>query len=440
MARSSCSFCGKSEADVQHLVAGPHRVAVCNECVALFSDITKDRFGGDVLLTGIGELVTNDPQVTGLLGILDHAALVVTGGIVTWAGPMDSVPERWRELPTLDCEGRAVIPGFVDAHTHAIFGGDGSDDYADQLALFADPPMASFGSVVRATRATSDEHLIRETTERLNRMLSTGTTTAEVKSGFASSSSEARRLLAVLGEVAERTPLDVVPSLFLREVPPDTDRDDYLNLITEELLPLCAPLATYCDVYCDEAGFSAEEASLIFDSARAYGLPARIHAQRFAPDESIHVALSARAVSADHLDHITRSGARRLAEAGTVAVLLPGSSFGLRAGHAPARMLWESGATVAIATDCGPESTAIESMQLIVALACIELGLTAAQALWSATRGGALALEEPEKGRLGRGAVADFVILDAPRSNHLVQRPGSNLVWKVFKDGRTVAP
>lgn len=440
MARSSCSFCGKTESEVRHIVAGPNRVGVCSECIGLFGDITKDRFGGNVLVKGIGELVTNDPNVTGLLGILDHAALVVSGGAVAWAGPMDSVPERWRELPTLDCEGRAVIPGLVDAHTHAIFGGDGSDDYADQLAVFADPPVTSFQSVAQATRATSDDHLIRETTDRLGRMLAAGTTTAEVKAGFTSSSAGARRLLTVLGEAAERTAMDVVPSLFLREVPPDSDRDDHLNLITEELLPLCAPLATYCDVYCDESGFSAEEASLIFDAARAHGLPARIHAQRFAPDESIHVALNARAVSADHLDHITRSQARRLAEAGTVAVLLPGSSFGLRAGHAPARMLWESGATVAIATDCGPEAATIESMQLIVALACIEMGLTAAQALWSATRGGALALEEPEKGWLGRGAVADFVILDAPRSNHLVQRPGSNLVWKVFKDGRTVSP
>lgn len=438
MPRSSCSFCGKSESEVRHIVAGPGRVGVCNECVGLFGDITKDEFAGNVLVRGIGELITNDPLVPGLLGIIEHAALAVTNGVVAWAGPEDSIPERWRELPIIGVEGRSVIPGFVDAHTHALFGGDTSDDYADQLSVFADPPLTDLDKIVQSTGATSDAHLIRETTERLNRMLRMGTTTVEIKSGYGVTTVGERRQLEILRRLSDQHPADLVPTLFFRSVPDDASRPDHLQMVTEELLAVCAPLATYCDVYCDETGYSPEETQLILDAAAAHGLPARMHTQRFGPDAGLMVALSARAVSVDHLDHVTRSDAGRLAESGTVAVLLPASSFGVRSGHAPGRMLWESGTTVAVATDCGPEGASVESMQLAVALATIEMGLTPSQAIWSGTRGGALALEEPEKGWLGRGAVADFVVLDAPRANHLIQRPGTNLAMHVFKDGSTV--
>lgn len=420
-------------------MAGPGRTGICNECVKLFAHITRNEFDGQVLVTGIGELITNDPLVPGLLGVIEHAALAVVGGVVTWAGPEDTIPERWRDLPRLDAEGRAVVPGFVDAHTHGLFGGDTSDEYANQLAVFADPPMTDTDAIVRSTSATSDDHMIRETTERLDRMLRLGTTTVEVKSGYGTTTRDERRLLRLLDQVADDHAIDVVPTLFFRGVPGGTSRDDHLQMIVQELLAVCAPLATYCDVYCDETGFTASEAATIFAAAAEHGLPARIHAQRFGPDESLGAATSARAVSADHLDHVTRADAGRLAESGTVAVLLPASSFGLRSGHAPARMLWESRVTVAIATDCGPESVSVESMQLVIAIAAIEMGLTPGQALWAATRGGALALEEPEKGWLGRGAVADFVVLDAPRASHLIQRPGSNLAWYVVKDGATVS-
>ena len=434
MPRSSCSFCGKSESEVSQIVAGPGRVGVCNECVVLFGDITKDEFAGNVLVTGIGELITNDPLVPGLLGIIDHAALAVTNGVVAWAGP-----ERWRELPVLPVGGRSVLPGFVDAHTHALFGGDTADDYADQLSVFADPPVADVDKIIQSTAATSDAHLLRETTERLNRMLRMGTTTVEVKTGYGVTTLGERRQLEILRRLSDQQPIDLVPTLLLRTIPSGVDRSDHLQMITEELLAVCAPLATYCDVDCDETAFSPEEAQVILDAAAAHGLPARLHTQRFGPDAGLLVALSARAVSVDHLDHITRSDAARLGESGTIAVLLPAASFGIRAGHAPGKMLWESGTTVAVATDCGPEGPSVESMQLVIALATVEMGLTPSQAIWSGTRGGALALEEPEKGWLGRGAVADFVVLDAPSANHLIQRPGTNLAMHVFKDGSTAS-
>lgn len=439
MSRLGCSFCGKSESESRQIVAGPNRVGVCRECVVLFGEITRDTFAGDVLVTGIGELTTNDPLVPGLVGIIEHAALAVTNGTVVWAGPSDTLPARFVDLPELNVEGRAVIPGFCDPHTHAVFGGDRADDYVDQLALFADIPLTSVTATVAATGATSDTHLVRETKDRLSRMLTLGTTTVEAKSGYGGSVGTERRILGALDQAAGGHAIDVVPTLHLRSVPSGADRSDYVDMAVNELIPLCAPLATYCDVYCDASGFSPDEAIVLLEAAHEYGLPARIHAQRFEPDTSVLLAVSAGAVTADHLDHITRADADRIAEAGTIAVLLPAASFGTRSGHAPARMLWESGATVAIGSDCSPEGLTVESMQMVVALATIEMGLTASQAIWAATRGGALAVEEPEKGWLGRGSAADFVVLDAPRASHLVQRAGTNLAWKVFKDGRYVA-
>lgn len=438
MSRSICSFCGKPESDVNQLIAGPNRVAVCNECIHLFAAVTRDPFDGNVLITDIGELVTNDPQLPGLLGIIEHAAVAISGGRVAWTGPSDIVPERWRSLPTMPVGGRAVIPGFVDSHTHAHFGGDRSDDYADRLAVYADPPLVDLAPTIEATMATSRRHLVRETSDRLARMLSMGTTTVEVKSGFGYDTTDERRLLEILGDAADEVVVDVVSTLFFRGVPPGRPRDEHIRLITEELLAVCAPLANYCDVDCDDTGFAVEEAETILTAAQRHGLPNRLHAQRFGPDESISLAVKMGSVTADHLDHATRADGEALSASGTVAVLLPAASFGVRSGHAPAKMLWEAGATVAIATDCGPDAASVESMQFVVALAAVEMGLTASQAVWSATRGGALAVEEPEKGWLGRGALADLVILDAPRSNHLVQRPGTNHVWKVLKQGRVV--
>lgn len=446
MARLRCSFCDKPEADVRHLVAGPGKVTICDECVDVAAEVARVgiEFDGSVLVTGIGELVTNDPNVPGLCGIIDDAALAVRDGLVRWAGPESALPDRYRELPTLRCGGRAVIPGFVDAHTHAVFGGERSGEFELRLQGTSYAEIAARGggikSTVAATRATPAERLRREAAVRFATMLRHGTTTAEVKSGYGLETATERSILEVVADLDADLPIDLVPTfLGAHAVPAGMDRGDYVDLIIEEMLAVCAPLADYCDVFCDVGAFTPDEARAILEAAAGHGLGARLHANQLAAGGGARLAADLGAVSADHLDHLSRPEARLLAEAGVVAVVLPGASYSLRTGHAPARMLWEEGVTVAVATDCNPGTSYVESMQIVVSLAAVEMGLTPAQAVWSATRGGALALEQPNKGWLGRGAVADFVVLDAPSPVHLAYRPGTNLAWRVFKDGAQVA-
>ena len=248
------------------------------------------------------------------------------------------------------------------------------------------------------------------------------------------------RLLEAAARVSEVTPLDVVPTfLGAHVVDREADRSAYVEMVIEEMLPACAPLARYCDVFCDEGAFTVGEAQRILDAASRHGLGARLHAEQLVRTGAATLAASVGAASADHLDHATDEDARRLAEAGTTAVLLPGASLSMRTPHPPARMLWDAGVTVALATDCNPGTSYVESMPLVVALAALELGLTPEEATWAATRGGALALEMPDRGWIGPGAAGDLVLLDAPSHLHLAYRPGAALTWRVVKGGVMVA-
>ena len=223
-------------------------------------------------------------------------------------------------------------------------------------------------------------------------------------------------------------------------IPPEyaDDRDGYLHLLEEEMLPVLAPLARYCDVFCDRGAFSVAEARRVLDAGKRHGLKPKVHAEQLAATGAAGLAAEVGAVSADHLDHVDAESAALLAGAGTVATLLPSASFSLRTPQAPARMLWDAGVTVAIATDCNPGTSFVESMQFVIAIAVLEMALTPTEAVWAATRGGAYALEEPRKGWIGAGSAADLVVLDAPSHVHIPYRPGANLVWKVIKDGEIV--
>ena len=398
----------------------------------------------DLLLTGIGELVTNAPDGPGQLGILRDAAVAVRAGRVAWAGPEAHVPTAFGALEPLDVGGRSVIPGFVDAHTHLVFAGDRSGEFARRLRgeTYEETLAAGGGihSTVAATRAASFDDLVTAGVERAGRLLRQGTTTVEVKSGYGLDVETEVRILEAARAVGERTPLDVVPTyLGAHVVPRDVAREEYLNLVTGEMLASCAPLARYCDVFCDRGAFTVDEARQVLVAGKARGLRPRLHAEQLAHTGAARLAAEMGAASADHLDHATAEDAAALREAGVVAVLLPAASFSMRAPQAPARMLWDTGVTVALATDCNPGTSYVESMPFVIALACLEMGLTPEEALWAATRGGALALDEPEKGRLVEGAVADLAILDAPSYRHLPYRPGSDLVWAVVKDGAVVA-
>jgi len=398
---------------------------------------------GDLLVTGIGELVTNRPDADSLVGIEVDAAVVIRHGVVVWTGAADALPDRFRDGPVLDVDGRAVIPGFVDAHTHLVFGGDRSDEFARRLR--GEPYeeiLASGGgihSTVAATRAATDDTLVTGAIGRALRMLASGTTTVEIKSGYGLDTVTEVRMLRAARAVGEQTPLDVVPTfLGAHVVDRGTDRADYVALVVEEMLPACAPLARFCDVFCDEGAFTVDETRIVLEAGMAHGLRPRVHAEQLARTGAASLGASLGAASVDHLDHVTTGDAAAMLDAGTVAVLLPAASFSMRSAQAPGRMLWDAGVTVALATDCNPGTSFVESMPLVVAIACLEMGLTPEEALWAATRGGALSLGLPDRGWLGAGSVGDLVVLDAPSFLHIPYRPGTALVSKVVKGGEVV--
>jgi len=405
----------------------------------------------NLLLRGIGELVTNDPaRVEGdLLGIVNNAAVAICGGKVAWAGPLDELPDEYFDLLDLDCAGRAVLPGFVDSHTHLVFAGERGDEFVRRLAGESYESILEAGggiqATVRATRRAAKERaaagLVGSARSRAERMLAHGTTTVEIKSGYGLDVATELRILEAATALGKLLPIDtVVTVLGAHVVPPEfsDDRESYLRLLEEEMLPVLAPLARFCDVFCDRGAFSVGEARRILEAGKRHGLKPKVHAEQLAATGAARLAAEVGAVSADHLDHVDAEGAAALAAAGTVATLLPAASFSMRTPPAPAGLLWNAGVTVALATDCNPGTSYVESMQFVIAIAVLEMELSPAQAVWAATRGGALALEEPDKGWIGSGGVADLVILDAPSHVHIPYRPGANLVWKVIKDGLTV--
>ncbi len=399
--------------------------------------------GGDLLVTGAGELVTN-ASWRSVAPVLTDAAVAVVDGRVAWTGHRGDVPRRHRDLRPLDVGGRAVVPGFVDAHTHAVFAGDRAGEFADRLRGVPYEEVLASGGGIHATVAATRERdllaLVADSRPRLQRMLEAGTTTAEVKSGYGLDAAAERRQLEAVAILHEELPLDLVPTfLGAHALPPGRDRGDFLREVISEMLPACAALCRYCDVFCDRGAFTVEEARTVLEAGRRHGLRPRIHAEELARTGGAQLAVDVGAASADHLVHVSDEDVAALAGSDTVAVLLPATSFSLRSRYAPARALWDAGATVALATDCNPGTSYVESMPLVVAFGCLELGLTPEESLWAATRGGALALEREDVGRLTEGDLADLVVLDAPSYLHLPYRPGSDLVWAVVKRGEVVA-
>jgi len=390
----------------------------------------------DFLLSDIGELTTNDSEAR------HDAAVAVSDGAIAWVGSGDSIPSSFRTLPRVSVDGRAVLPGFVDAHTHCVFAGDRSTEFARRMRgeRYEDILAAGGGirSTVEATRSATSDALVTSGRARLNRMLRLGTTTVEIKSGYGLELNSERKMLQVIAELALTHPVDVVPTFLGAHVVPSEyreDRAEYVRVVIDEMLPACASLARYCDVFCDEGAFTVEEARTILSAGLRAGLRPRMHVEQLVATGGAELAGELGAASADHLDHVTPSGVEALRSAGTVAVLLPAVSLSMRTPQPPARTLLDAGVPVAIATDCNPGTSYVESMPLVIALAVIEMGLTPEEAVWAATRGGALALEERRKGLVVEGAVADLIVLDAPSAVHLAYRPGANLVVSVIKDG-----
>jgi len=396
----------------------------------------------DILVFNIGSLVTNDLGRDGLLGIVEDAAVAISDGVLEWVGDGADIPAEYGDLPRLDAGGAAVLPGFVDPHTHLVFAGDRSDEFARRLRGESYEEILDAGggilSTVAATRAASADDLYDSAVERAWRMLANGTTTVEVKSGYGLTAATEEKMLRVARRIDESLPIDVIPTFLGAHVVPAEyreDRDAYVDLVCGEMLDVCAPLARFCDVFSDEAAFTVEETRRILEAAKNRGLEVRVHADQLGRVGAAHLAAELSAASADHLDHATDEDLTAMSAAGTSAVLLPAVSFSMRLPYPDGRRIWDSGVTVALATDCNPGTANVESMPFVVALAALNMGLTPDEAVWAATRGGALSLRLEDRGHLVPGAVGDLVVLDAPTHLHIPYRPDANLVAAVVKGG-----
>lgn len=395
------------------------------------------------VLSGLSQVITNDPARGGPLGaVVGPAAIAVARDTVAWVGPESDLPTALRRAETFGFDGMAALPGFVDSHTHAVFAGHRADEFSLRIggAGYAEILAGGGGihSTVRATRSADPAQLAAETRARLESMAAAGTTTAEVKSGYGLDVTTELRQLEIARSVGSEVGVGV-ETTFLAHVPdPGTERSEFLDLLVSEILPVCAPNARFCDVFCDDGAFSVDEARVILEAGVRLGLTPKLHAEQLTHTGAATLAAELGAVSADHLDHATAQDAEALAAAGTVGVLLPGVSLSLRTPMPPARMLREAGVTLALATDCNPGSSYVTSMPFVVALAVLEMGMTAEEAVWAATRGGALALGDASRGRLVTGYPADIVILETDSYHHLAYRPGSDLVAAVYRGGTQI--
>lgn len=383
--------------------------------------------------TNIGELCTADPLVgDGQLGVIRNAAVVAVDGRIAWVGPAAKFPDV---DVAHDMGGSAVLPGFVDAHTHPVFAGDRAAEF-DARMSGTTYSAGGIRTTVAATRAASDAELAANAARLAAEALRQGTTTLEAKSGYGLTVHDERRSL-----IAAKTVTDETTFLGAHVVPAEyaDHPDDYVNLVCGPMLDACAPFATWADVFIERGAFDIDQARRILESAKAKGLGLRVHANQLTQGDGVRLAVELGAASVDHCTHLGDDDIEALAGSGTVATLVPGAEFSTRSTYAPARRLWDAGVTVAIASDCNPGSSYTTSMPLMVALAVREMGLSPAQALWAATAGGAASLRRDDIGVIAPGRRADLIALDAPSHVHLAYRPGVPLVNGVWRASKHVA-
>jgi imidazolonepropionase len=380
--------------------------------------ITEDKgAGGGLVVRRVGRLTTWAGPVVA------DAAIVIRDGRVAWTGHDRDLPAGLGELPELDAAGAAVLPGFVDCHTHAVWAGSRRDDFAARLA---GEHYAAGGiwSTVTATRAASDDELRTLAQQRVDIALANGTTTIEVKSGYGLTRDDELRLLDVAAVLAG--PRVSTTYLGAHVVPPGADRRQYVAEVAATTADAAKRGAQWCDVFCDEGAFTVDEAREILTAASVAGLGLRIHAEQIAHTGAARLAAEMGCASADHLEHVDDADAQALAAAGVVAVLVPVVSLYSRSGAwSHARRLAEAGCTLAVATDCNPGTSWCESMPYAVQVACLGMGLPVDVALRAATLGGAAALRREDVGHLRVGACGDLVVLAAEHEVDLVAHLGT---------------
>lgn len=384
-----------------------------------------------LLLTGIAELATNDPARTTAadpLGLVVGAAVVVEGGRVAWVGEAADAPAA---DAAVDLGGRAVLPGFVDSHSHLVFAGDRSAEFAARMAGES-YSAGGIRTTVAATRAATDEQLLAHAAGLVAEMQRQGTTTVEIKSGYGLSVHDEARSLAVARELTDETTF-----LGAHVVPPEHADDPaaYVDLVTGPMLEAAAPHARWIDAFCERGAFDADQARAVLAAGAAAGLRGRLHANQLGPGPGVQLACELGLVAVDHCTHLADADVDALRDSGTIATLLPGVEFSTRQPYPDARRLLDAGVEVALASDCNPGSCFTSSIPFCVALAVREMGMTPAEAVRAVTLGGARALDRDDVGALVVGRRADLVVLDAPSHVHLAYRPGVPLVRAVYRRG-----
>ena len=430
------------------------------------------------LITNIGELTTNVAADGDPCGTLRDAAVLIEGSRIVWVGAAadapwaasarpaaparpaeaavhtigetapvrrDSAPRPQSrradavsrggvdagEAEVVDAGGRAVIPGFVDSHTHLVFGGDRADEFE---ARMSGTPYAAGGirRTVAATRAATDDELRARLAGFVAELRAQGTTTFEVKTGYGLTVHDEARLARLAAEVTPEVTFlgaHVVPAEYADR------RDEYVELVCGEMLRACAPHSRWIDVFCERGAFSRDESERVLAAGIAHGLLPRVHGNQLGPGEGVRLAVALGAASVDHCTYLEDADVAALAGSDTVATLLPGVEFSTRQPYPSARRLIDADVTVALASDCNPGSSFTSSMPLMIALAVREMGMTTAEAVWAATAGGARALRRDDVGAVAPGIRADLVLLEAPTRTHLAYRPGVPLIAQVWKDG-----
>ncbi|QIO22104.1 imidazolonepropionase [Haloarcula sp. JP-L23] len=402
----------------------------------------------DAVVHGASELVVGPDGSGRALETVEDGAVAVVDGTVAAVGPTEDVT---REYPpgnarrAVDAGGRAVLPGFVDPHTHGLFAGDRSDEFAAKLRGKSYQDILAEGGgilrTVRAVRDADDETLLSNLLGHLDTMLAHGTTTVEVKSGYGLDTETELQMLRVIDRADDRHPVDVVPTFMgAHAVPEGRDADDYTDEVVEEQIPAVESqgVADFCDVFCEEGVFSVAQSRRVLEAGAEAGLTPKVHAEELAHIGGTQLAAEMGATSADHLLYATEEDIDALVEASVTPVLLPGTAFGLGADYADAGAFLESGAPVAVATDFNPNCHS-HSMGFAMALSCVEMRMTPAEALVAGTRNAALALDrEDGSGTLREGAPADLLVLDAPTHVHVPYQYGTNVVDTVLADGAVV--
>jgi imidazolonepropionase len=384
-----------------------------------------------LLLTGTGRLLTGR-------SVRSPWAVLVRDSEIAWVGDPSDAPAT---DAVVDLGGALVTPGLVDAHTHPVYAGDRSDEAAARLAG-ARYDGGGILRTVRATRTASDDELLSLVEGRLRTALAGGTTTIECKSGYGLSTAEELRALRLIGEAASRVRMRVVRTfLGAHAVPPGTTIDRYVDLIVDEMLPVVAGEADFCDVFCDRGFFTVAHAERILRAAADAGLKLRMHAEQLARTGAVELAVRLGVTSVDHLEQLDPAGVAALTGSSTVATLLPGPALVMRDALAPARALLDAGVTVALASDANAGTFGSSSMPLVIGLGATLLSMTVEEAVTAATVGGAASLGLADRcGEIRPGLAADLVAWDAEHEGAFALHLGDVRPRQVWVGGETVLP